>query len=434
MQQVLIDEDIRASALSIGALLHVHDSRKRGVCASRNNENNMGNGPNLTAESWDCETYTTAVKFHVRALSKFRQRVVAKDPALTRRLIAIMSVLFVVFENILGNTKSVDRLMAITLQMLQSDLCAVGLPGPRTTRSSEEVTDEDTTQLNVLLLSMSGANSWLLPCYPNQRATMSQIGDGTTSLRPPDPSSPPSTWYETYRLYHSRVAIWMYQIRQTIGPSGMPTEDMLSQQAAIVNHLHTWLRMIRTQVGRVTQPDELWKWTSLLFMTLGSQPLFTCLFDKEDTMCDLYTEYFKEALDVLERQVATAAANSDLGLPGFIVWNQREVQTLLFIMFCSRDLDTRTRARALCATQITEDSSWDERALFIASNELIKLEEAQRTDLGIVPKQARLRWSRVDWNENHTELTAEFFSPVTHATTSVIVGPESEFSHLFWKA
>ncbi|KXJ86350.1 hypothetical protein Micbo1qcDRAFT_219292 [Microdochium bolleyi] len=426
MQQVLVDEDIRASALSIGALLHVHESRKSSAWASRRR-----NGSPPSAEPRDNETFATAVKFHVRALSKFRQRVASKDPSLSRRLILIMSVLFVIFENILGDTKSVDRLMAITVQMLQNDLCSMGHPGPRITMPVDEVTDEDITELNVLLFTMGCNNSWCLPSYPNQRAAMCKIGDGTTSIRPPDPSSPPETWYEAYRVYHFRTAIWAYQTCQTLGFSGTATDDMLAQQDAIVKHYCTWLQMIRTRVGAATTPDELLKWTMTLFSTLGAHPLFACLFDTEDTMYDLYTEYFREALDAFERHVSIAEANSHLGLPKFTVWNQREIQTLLFIMIYSRDIEVRTRARVLCATYITVDSTWDEKAMFIAGTEQIKLEEAQRSGSGMIPKEARLRWILVDWNEEHTELTAEYLSLARHDVTSVVVGPESDYPHLF---
>ncbi|KAH7017942.1 uncharacterized protein B0I36DRAFT_354272 [Microdochium trichocladiopsis] len=424
MQQVVIDEDIRASALSIGALLHANESRKHKIHAS--GEHHVSN-----TGSWDEQTYEMAVQFHVKALSKFRERVAAKDPTLTRRLILVMSVLFVIFENILGDTKSVDRLMAITVHMLQDELCSMGRLGPSTSKTCDNG-DEGVNEMNVLLFTMACMNSWALPSYPNQREAMSKIGDGTTSIRPPDPTMAISGWYEAYRLYFHRTAVWAFQTCTAVGLYGTATENMRSQQEGILAHYSTWLQMIRTRVDGATTEDELWKWTMVLFSSLGSQPLFACLFDREEMMYDLYTEYFREALDVFERQAAIAEGKSHLGLPQVTVWNRREIQVLLFIMICSRDIEIRMRAAALCRTYITVDSTWDEKAMLMAGTEWIKLEEACRNEDGIIPKEARLRWTRVDWNDTHTEVTVDFYNLSRHELTTVTVGGDTGFAHLLW--
>jgi hypothetical protein len=167
------DESIRHCAVGIGALnkaLRSQEGRRKVPLFKIPSSGHSS----LTLD------HTEAIRHYTKAIATFRDRLAKKGEDTPPRTILIMSILFIIYESMQGNTQNVDQLLTKAMLALKDTLTSLAPAWTDKSKIAAELDDEGILEAEYLLPRLGAVNGLSSPMYPSYWANTVHFG-----VRPP---------------------------------------------------------------------------------------------------------------------------------------------------------------------------------------------------------------------------------------------------------
>ncbi|KAI0850923.1 hypothetical protein F5Y00DRAFT_231174 [Daldinia vernicosa] len=340
-----------------------------------------------------------ALQFYTTAISKFRRRILLEGSSITPRTILIISILFIVFEAMQGNTETIDRLMHSAILALESSLSGSMTFGSRLPPTLD---DEGVREADYFLARLSGFNSLLSPFYP--AILRNKAYQRTWLCRDAIPSSDQSTQQieHNFERHTTYMLFWCFRTVQT-KLFNNPTDFMKFQeeQTLAIDQSEIWCEFLESKVEQEKDPVRCWSWKIMLVEAKMFNIYAHYRHDPEEceAMWDSQLPICREVIALAESVLQEGSPLTGTLPPLF----EDKLQPMLRSLTCKcRNYNIRSRALALC--QKLSGPWFENKAMVVGMKILIELEEQQRDASGFIPYRSRLRWSISSWNDDRTEL------------------------------
>ncbi|KAL7626656.1 hypothetical protein AAE478_003430 [Parahypoxylon ruwenzoriense] len=386
------DECVRDCVLGIGAL-----------CRAMLDEGQQASsGPALlwTVPASALNPYRRdAILHYTRSISKFRSRIAREGSSTPYRSILIISILFIMFETMQGNTDSVDRIMHTTILALEGSMVSLRQDlEAEAQKSAAKLDDEGVREAEYFLTRLSGFCAFLSPFYPSLRKIHAYQSSCPLRGTVPDWSSSTKHIEKSFHKYTSSTVVWKFRKFQ-VCVSGRVADPVKHQEEQLVvsSQASEWSTFIKKKLKQEADALQCRSWRIMLV---------------EATVFSLYVSYFQGVEEqerlwdarVADCRDAVALAESVLdGMSSEVppLFEDKLLPSMRCITCKCRDYDVRTRALALCE-RLT--GPWFEnRAMLIGLKILIETEEQGRDADGFIPLSSRYRWDVSSWNHDRTE-------------------------------
>ncbi|OTA93265.1 hypothetical protein M434DRAFT_395822 [Hypoxylon sp. CO27-5] len=391
------DECVRDCVLGIGAL-------RRAMMDERQQVNPPGRPPPL----WTVPTvpinssYTRyqrdAIQYYTKSISKFRSRMAQEGSSTPARTILIVSILFVMFEAMQGDTDSVDRIMHSARILLKDSMTSMGSER----QVSSALDDEGVREADYFLTRFSGYNSLLSPFYPSLlREQASEREYGLVTEPVPDETESFRQVELVFERSTTSALIWCFRTCQA-GIFGRPLDMDKNrvEQALVLSRANEWCEFIKKKLEQETDPLQRRSWMIMLVEAKMFTVYAMYSYDagEREILWDARVDDCREVVDLAESIL------NDMGpitvLPP--LFEDKLVPTLRCLMCKCRDYEVRTRALALYRRLV---GPWlENRAILVGMQILIELEERDRDASGFIPVKSRYRWNVSSWNKDRSEL------------------------------
>ncbi|KAF3065060.1 hypothetical protein GL218_01513 [Daldinia childiae] len=344
LRESLRDECVRDCVLGTGALCRammdqIHRLKQPGA-------KSLWMVPTDTLNPINTRYHRDALQFYTTAISKFRRRMLLEGSSIAPRTILIISILFIMFEAMQGNTETIDRLMHSAILALESSLSGSMIFG---SRLPPNLDDEGVREADYFLARLSAFNSLLSPLFNN-----------------------PTDFIK------------------------FQEEQMLAKDQS-----KTWCEFLEGKVNQEKDLAQYWSWKTMLveakmfnIYSHYSHDLEECeaIWDSQLPTC-------REIIVLAESVLQEGSPLTGTMPPLF----EDKLQPMLRSLICKcRNYDIRSRALALC--QKLSGPWFENKAMVVGMRILVELEEQQRDASGLIPYRSRLRWNISSWNDDRTEL------------------------------
>ncbi|KAI1661657.1 hypothetical protein F4813DRAFT_345223 [Daldinia decipiens] len=211
-----------------------------------------------------------ALQSYTAAISKFRKRMLLEGSSITPRTILIVSILFILFEAIQGNTETIDRLMHSAILALESSMSGSMAFG---SRLSPTLDDEGVREADYFLARLSGFNSLLSPFYPAM--LRNKAYQRTWLCKDAIPSSDQNTQQveHNFERHTTYMLFWCFRITQT-NLFNNPTDFVKfhEEQTLAKNQSKIWCEFLESKVDQEKDPVQCWTWKNGKETLRGSSP------------------------------------------------------------------------------------------------------------------------------------------------------------------
>ncbi|KAI2785253.1 hypothetical protein F4815DRAFT_13192 [Daldinia loculata] len=413
LRESLRDECVRDCVLGTGALCRammdqVHRLKQPGA-------KSLWMVPTDSLNPTNARYHRDALQFYTKAISKFRRRMLLESSSITPRTILIVSILFVVFEAMQGDTDTIDRLIHSAILALESSMSGSMTFGSRLPPTLD---DEGVREADYFLARLSGFSSLLSPFYP--AILRNKAYRRTWLCKDAIPSSDQSTQQieHTFERYTTYMLFWCFRTAQTkLFNIPMDLMKFHEEQALAIDQTKIWCEFLESKVDQEKDPVQCWSWKIMLVeakmftVHVRYRPdpeEFEAMWDSQLPIC---REVITLAESVLQEENPLTGA-----LPPLF---EDKLQPILRSLTCKcRDYDVRSRALALC--QKISGPWFENKAMVVGMKILVELEERERDASGLIPYRSRLRWTISSWNNDRTELRM--------VLTGVITGHRKELT------
>ncbi|KAH8653793.1 hypothetical protein BX600DRAFT_85998 [Xylariales sp. PMI_506] len=388
------DVSVLEAVLGIGALAVALDTATRTTPLFRVHLLSYGSS----------EHYRAAVESYARSISTLRSRISSSTTAVEPRTLLVTAILYSIFEQLQGNSASVDRLMANGLSMLTSSNLT---SSKAKARPSSAVThhDEGFDQSRLLLLRRSIFGSLSSPIYPVLKSTMTNLGlPHIEGPGPPKILQSYQTFWNLWMQFFTSSSLWYIQA-QFRGRGPLHDDARFEQERqGILDQTKSWEAALLHKLDSESSSDGR---RTLRQMIPVAKTLFYTIYTTLQR-----TGRQEDKLEGMAKEIISLAEDSFAELPP-LQRSQGEVyeglHAIVFRMCMGcRDLRVRSRALALCRKMVDADSRWDTKGILMAISALVALEEQARDASGLIPPTSRYYWVHAAWINEYSELQVAF--------------------------
>ncbi|KAI0840393.1 hypothetical protein F5Y06DRAFT_239335 [Hypoxylon sp. FL0890] len=390
------DECVRDCVLGIGALRRAMMDERQAKPLGRPPP--LWTVPTIAVSSSYTKYQRDAIQYYTKSISKFRERMAREGSSTPTRTILIVSILFVMFEAMQGDTDSVDRIMFFARHALKDSLSSLGTER----QVSSALDDEGVREADYFLTRFSGYNSLLSPFYPSLLREQPFKRDCGLVIEPlPNGTENPRQVELMFERYTTSALTWCFRTCQA-GIFGRPLdiENNKREQVLILSRANDWCNFIVKKLNQETDPLQRRNWKTMLVEAKMFTVYTTYSYNPEEReiLWDARIDDCREVVDLVESIL------DDMGpitaLPP--LFEDKLIPTLRCVTCKCRDYAVRTRALSLCRRLA---GPWlENRAVLVGMQIMIELEERDRDASGFVPLESRYRWNVSSWNADRSEL------------------------------
>ncbi|OTB07953.1 hypothetical protein M426DRAFT_8168 [Hypoxylon sp. CI-4A] len=369
-----------------------------------------------------------AYHYFNKAISRFRTRLEREGSAVPSRTILILSLLFIMFEAVQGNTESVDKLMCHAVMALKGSM-------HRPCENDSTVTaidDEGVQEADFLLTRLSGYSALLSPFHPSlfHSQVYRQIGIPNTAL--PKWSESPQQIQIAFEKYTTATMIWCFRKYQDFLSVNLETyesdlvKDCGVQQQTVSVLTKDWTEFIAKKADREKDPIQRLTWKRMLVEAKMYNVYTSSCYGVEEyhRMWDARLDECREALEIAECVLNEVPMVLENKPPLF---EDKMLPALRCFASACRDYKTRKKALELCR-RLT--GPWFEnRAVLAGLTVMIELEEQDRDADGFIPIWARNQWAETSWSEDRTEMRMVLQS-VTGVRREIFIRQDADLDDL----
>ncbi|KAI1417476.1 hypothetical protein F5Y13DRAFT_151089 [Hypoxylon sp. FL1857] len=408
------DECVRDCVLGIGALRRAMMDERQ-LVKPPGRPLPLWTVPTIAVNSSYTKYQRDAIQYYTKSISKFRERMAREGSSTPMRTILIVSILFVMFEAMQGDTDSVDRIMFAARLALKDCLTSLGTER----QVSSALDDEGVREADYFLTRFSGYNSLLSPFYPSLLREQPSKRDCGLIIEPiPHETENPREVELIFERYTTSALIWCFRTCQaTIFGRPLDIEKNRVEQVTILSHANKWCKFLEKRVEQETDPSQRRTWKIMLVEAKMFTVYTTYSYDAEERelLWDARMNDCREVVDLVESILEDM--NPITALPP--LFEDKLVPTLRCIACKCRDYGVRTRALAL-SKQLA--GPWlENRAVLVGLEILMELEERDRDASGFIPLRSRYRWNVSSWNEDRSELRMVLMGITTGIRTEVTI-------------
>ncbi|KAI1769969.1 hypothetical protein F4818DRAFT_279781 [Hypoxylon cercidicola] len=406
------DECVRDAVLGIGALscaLMVDNQ-----CVNVKLTKPLWIVPTIAVSMPNTKYHRDAIKYYMKSIARFRTRISHEGSSIPPRSIMIISILFIIFETMQGDTDSIDRIMLSAITALKASLKQDVEPQCQT---PPVLDDDGVREADYFLTRLSGFSSLLSPFHYS--LLKSKVYEGSHMLKDtiPSPTSTPQQIQHAFEQYTTSALIWCFRTVRGNMSGGSPDDiKQQEEQLAVSYQADGWCKFITKKLEVESDPWQRRTWKIMLV---------------EAKMFSIYTTYCHDAEEhermwdsrVDDCREAVALAESVLDEPTPLnslppLFEDKLLPTLRCFICKCRDAETRARALRIC-TRLS--GPWFEnRAILVGMQIVIAMEEGNRDPCGFIPIRLRYRWNESSWNDDRTELRM--------VLTRIATGARKEFT------
>ncbi|KAI1768978.1 hypothetical protein GGR53DRAFT_271503 [Hypoxylon sp. FL1150] len=419
LRETFRDECVRYAVLGIGALCRalMDDNQQVNVKLTKP----LWTVPTIAVSCPKTKYHRDAIKYYMKSIARFRNQISREGSATPNRTIIIISILFILFETMQGDTDSIDRIMVSAITALKANL-RQEIDTQR--QVSSALDDDGVREADCFLTCLSGFSPILSPLHHSLLKSKAYEGSRILGNTIPAPAATPLQTEQAFERYTTSALIWCFRtVSPQGGAYGHPVDAMKHQeeQLSISTQADEWCEYLTKNLEKETDPWQRRTWKIMLM---------------EAKMFSIYTTYCEDAAEhermwdsrVDDCREAVALAESVLGEPTPFnslppMFEDKLLPTLRCFICKCRDKKTRARALRIC-TQLA--GPWFEnRAILVGLQIVIAMEERERDPCGFIPIRLRYRWDESTWNEDRTQLNM--------VLTRIVTGARREFTvHSDW--
>lgn len=409
------DECVRDAVLGIGALCRaLMDDNQVNVKLTKP----LWTVPTIAVSCPNTKYHRDAIKYYMKSIARFRDQISREGTATPNRSIMIISILFIIFETMQGDTDSIDRIMVSAITALKANRRQEEVDTQR--QESPLLDDDGVREADCFLTRLSGFSSLLSPFHYSLLKSKA-YDEGSRILKDtiPAPAATPLQIEQAFEQYTTSALIWCFRTVSTQGNvygHGIDAMKHQAEQLSISTQADAWCAYLTRKLEVETDSWQTRTWKIMLV---------------EAKMFSIYTTYCEDAVEhervwdsrVDDCREAVALAESVLEEPTPFnslppMFEDKLLPTLRCFICKCRDKETRARALRIC-TRLA--GPWFEnRAILVGLQIVIALEERGRDPCGFIPIRLRYRWNESSWNKDRTQLNM--------VLTRIVTGARREFT------
>ncbi|KAI1104695.1 hypothetical protein F4804DRAFT_180754 [Jackrogersella minutella] len=335
-----------------------------------------------------------AIRYYTKAISSFRSRMSQEGSSIPPRTILIISILFIIFESMQGNTDSVDRIVHAAMLAIENSAPGLGL-------ESGYLDDDGIREADYFLTRFSVYNSLLSPFYP------SLLGGEATRRNWLLTNGVPA-WNDDFReielafeRYTTSSLVWLFRACQAC-VLGHPLDPIkhTDEQLVIWHQAKDWAEFISQRLDQETDPLRRRSWKMMLAdaKMFSIYSAYSSNVEERELVWDSLTDECRDAVTLIESILDEVCPSTTLPP----LFEDKLFPILRGIVCKCRHYEIRSRAMKLCRRL---SGPWFEnQAVLVGMRVVIELEERGRDEYGNIPSWSRYRWDISSWNEDRTEL------------------------------
>ncbi|KAI0902561.1 hypothetical protein F4806DRAFT_44430 [Annulohypoxylon nitens] len=394
LREIFRDECVRDCVLGIGAL-------RRAMMDEAQNAKSLETStlwiiPKIATTSLSTRYQRDAIQYYTKSISKFRSRM-SQEGSSTPRTILILSILYVMFEAMQGNSESIDKIMHTTMLALED--CTPGLGSEN--QEPGCLDDEGVREADYFFTRFSGYNSVLCPFYPSiLRGPALQRNWSLTSKFP--------SWSDDLRdielafeRYTTSSLIWCSRsLQASLFHHPIDLIKNQEEQVVIYHQANDWCKFISKKLDQETDHHQRRTWKMMLVEAkmFSIYATYSRSIEERELLCEIRIDTCREVVDLVESILDEVASLTTVPP----LFEDKLLPTLRGITCKCRDYEIRMKALALCKRL---SGPWFEnQAILVGMRILIELEERERDESGFIPMLSRYRWNFSSFNDDRTEL------------------------------
>ncbi|KAI2471495.1 hypothetical protein F4781DRAFT_113164 [Annulohypoxylon bovei var. microspora] len=424
LREIFRDECVRDCVLGIGALRRAMVDEVQH--ASSSGPPPLWIVPKIATTSLSTRYHRDAIQYYTRSISNFRSRVSREGSSTPSRTILILSILFVMFEAIQGNSESVDRI--IHAAMLALEDCTPGLGTEN--QESTLLDDEGVREADYFLARFSGYNPLLCPFYPSLLRGPASQRNWSLTTTIPSLSDDFRQIELTFERFTTSSLIWCFRTCQAYIFS-YPIDPMKNQDEQLVIWLQAndWCEFISKKLDEETNSlrRRTWKMMLVEAKMFRIYSTYSRSSEERELQWDSRTAESREIIALTESILDELT--SPIALPP--LFEDKLLPAMRCLTTKCRDYETRMKALALCRRLA---GPWFEnRAILVGMQIMIELEERDRDESGFIPMRSRYRWNVSSWNDDRTELRMVLMRITTGARKEFTIRQDGNIDDLVEK-
>ncbi|KAI8966801.1 hypothetical protein F5Y11DRAFT_4315 [Daldinia sp. FL1419] len=365
-----------------------------------------------------------ALLFYTKAISKFRSRIINEGSSIKPRTILIVSILFIIFEAMQGNTETIDRLMHSATSALESAVSSMTFGA----RMPPTLDDEGIREADYFFARLSGFSSLLSPFYPtilqNQAYQRTWLCNDAIPGNNEDIRQIEQGFerYTTYMLFWCFRTIQTKMLKNTMDYVKFEQEQRLAQSQSKI-----WCEFLTGKIDQEKDMVQCQAWKVMLVEAKMFSIFAKYKHDKEEceAMWDAQLPTCREVVALAESVLQEGSPLAGPLPPLF----EDKLQPMMRSMTCKcRNYEVRSRALALC--QKLSGPWFENKAMIVGMRILVELEEHQRDASGHIPYSARLKWSVSSWNEDRSELRMVLMKILTNHRIELTIRKDEDIDSM----
>ncbi|KAI0887115.1 uncharacterized protein GGS22DRAFT_104580 [Annulohypoxylon maeteangense] len=424
LREIFRDECVRDCVLGIGALRRAMMEDTKDASSSKSKA--LWVVPKIATTSLSTRYHRDAIKYYTKSISKFRSRMSQEGSSTPSRTILILSILFVMFEAIQGNSESVDRIMQAAIFALED--CTPGLGTEN--QGSNSLDDEGVREADYFLTRFSGYSSLLCPFYPSLLKGPASHRNWSLAAKIPSWSDDLRQIELAFERYTTSSLIWSFRSCQAhVFSRPIDHEKNRDEQLIIYLQAHDWCKFLTRKLDQETDSLRRRTWK----MMLVEAKMFTIYTrysrsaEERELLWDFRIDECSEVIALVESILDELTSRTTLPP----LFEDKLLPTLRCLVCKCRDYETRMKALALC--ERLSGPWFENRAVSVGMRIMIELEERDRDEFGFIPTESRYRWNTSSFNVDRTELRMGLISTITGARKELTIRQDGNIDDLIQK-
>ena len=404
LRESMRDEVIMEAVLGVGALAQALETAPTNIPLFKTHLSSLASNSH----------YRHGLRHYTAALAKVRQRIEGSMRAddLVQRTILIVTNLFTVFETIHGNSKSVDRLLANGVSVINEKAAQQG-PSKSLSKPflSSRYDDQGAEDAELLLIRRA--------CLVNLYSPFSSMGkdslltypiDFTNAPSPPDIAESSELFRRMYTQFSMMPMIWFVHIEARIkaNPAAYYDPQLRQEQQYLLATNNSWNVEAERRLETERDPRTRSLLKQIFLSTKVLKVAYWTAFGTAESTADKIK--FKEDTDEIFSLAEALVAETPPAQTGESDIYDGVQAIVIGISQAYHDLAMRARALGLLKRLLNAHSRWAAKAIFMGSSALLAVEEARRGKGGEITGNLKYFWSDAAWSDDYSELRLEFSS------------------------
>ncbi|KAK8004298.1 hypothetical protein PG989_004017 [Apiospora arundinis] len=306
LRESVRDKTVRHAVLAIGALAQAGLEH-----AARTNARQV---PRRTL-SWELVRsthYREAIQNYTQALSTFRNRVGLEGCSTPPRTVIIATLLFLIFEQMQGNSDAAQKLAGNAIAMLRGSLITFQTDGTDTSQVAAEIDDEGVQEAEMILPRMFSANISSCKVHPTMYQVAQQFHvDPHEIIELPEEQASRLHTKQAWDRWITRLTVFTICGRAALSDPTSDLGEYREGQGIFLDRLEQWKELIITMQGRKLDLQFQLTLKVILCAIYIAEVYLSCFLDETDQSWDRFTGHYEQIVEIAESIIAALPPSFD---------------------------------------------------------------------------------------------------------------------------